>query len=160
MTCQLLSWVLHTTPERIGEPATVVINGLLGFSCSAGRMARRSTGTNPMNTTLQKGRRSNQRERLVAGMIAAASRDGYARANVSAVIESRSPKAPNRPRAIVATWAGKKLIVSWPIHSLDARMGMAGSRSRTILRMVAAISAVARSEEHTSELQSLRHLVC
>jgi len=94
MTCQLLSWVLHTTPERIGEPATVVINRLLGFSCSAGRMARRSTGTNPMNTTLQKGRRSNQRERLVAGMIAAANRDGYARANVSAVIAEAGVSRP------------------------------------------------------------------
>ncbi len=59
------------------------------------------------------------------------------------VIESSNPKAPNRPRATVATWAGKKLIPSWLLHSLDVRMGTAGSRSRTILRMVAAISAVA-----------------
>ena len=59
------------------------------------------------------------------------------------VIESSSPKTPKSPRATVATCAGKKLIASWLLHSLDARIGIAGSRSRTILRTVAAMSAVA-----------------
>jgi AcrR family transcriptional regulator len=43
---------------------------------------------------MQKGRKSTQRERLVAGMVAAANRDGYARANVSAVIAEAGVSRP------------------------------------------------------------------
>lgn len=49
-------------------------------------MARRIQRTTTINTALQKGRQSSQRERLLAGMITAANRDGYARTNVSGVI--------------------------------------------------------------------------
>jgi AcrR family transcriptional regulator len=47
-----------------------------------------------INTELQKGQRSTQRERLVAGMIAAANRDGYAGAKVSAVIAEAGVSRP------------------------------------------------------------------
>jgi AcrR family transcriptional regulator len=57
-------------------------------------MARRSARTQPVNTTLQKGRKSTQRERLVNGMIAVGNRDGYAHANVSAVIEQAGVSRP------------------------------------------------------------------
>jgi AcrR family transcriptional regulator len=48
----------------------------------------------PINTALQKGRRSTQRERLLAGMIAAANREGYAGASVSAVIAEARVSRP------------------------------------------------------------------
>lgn len=48
----------------------------------------------PKDARLQKGRKSTQRERLVAGMIAAANRDGYARANVTAVIAQAGVSRP------------------------------------------------------------------
>ncbi len=57
-------------------------------------MARRATTRAPINTPLQKGRKSTQRERLLAGMVAAANRDGYAGANVSAVIEQAGVSRP------------------------------------------------------------------
>jgi AcrR family transcriptional regulator len=57
-------------------------------------MARRSHRTTTINTTLQKGRKSTQRERLLAGMITAANREGYARANVSAVIGEAGVSRP------------------------------------------------------------------
>jgi AcrR family transcriptional regulator len=47
-----------------------------------------------MPATLQKGRKATQRERLLAGMITAANRDGYARANVSAVIAEAGVSRP------------------------------------------------------------------
>jgi AcrR family transcriptional regulator len=47
-----------------------------------------------VNTEMQKGRKSTQRERLVAGMIAVANRDGYAGANVSAVIAEAGVSRP------------------------------------------------------------------
>ena len=47
-----------------------------------------------MNTDLQKGRKSTQRERLVAGMIAVATRDGYAGASVAAVIAEAGVSRP------------------------------------------------------------------
>jgi AcrR family transcriptional regulator len=47
-----------------------------------------------MNTTLQRGRRGTQRDRLLSGVIAAANRDGYARANVSAVISEAGVSRP------------------------------------------------------------------
>jgi len=46
------------------------------------------------NTTLQTGRRSTQKERLLSGMVTAANRDGYARANVSAVIAEAGVSRP------------------------------------------------------------------
>ena len=45
------------------------------------------------------------------------------------VIESSNPKAPNRPRATVATWATKNVSPSWFFQGPDTRTGMAGSRS-------------------------------
>jgi AcrR family transcriptional regulator len=47
-----------------------------------------------VNTALQKGSRSTQRDRLVAGMVAAANRAGYAGANVSAVIAEAGVSRP------------------------------------------------------------------
>lgn len=47
-----------------------------------------------VSAALQKGRRSTQRERLVAGMVAAANREGYAGANVSAVIAEAGVSRP------------------------------------------------------------------
>jgi AcrR family transcriptional regulator len=57
-------------------------------------MARPSSRMNAINTTLQKGRKATQRERLLAGMITAANRDGYASANVSAVISEAGVSRP------------------------------------------------------------------
>ncbi|MFI4977799.1 MAG: TetR/AcrR family transcriptional regulator [Solirubrobacterales bacterium] len=57
-------------------------------------MARRAARAQPINTALPKGRKSTQRERLVSGMIAAANRDGYAGASVSAVIEQAGVSRP------------------------------------------------------------------
>jgi AcrR family transcriptional regulator len=47
-----------------------------------------------MTMTLQRGRKGTQRDRLVSGMIAAGNRDGYARANVSAVISEAGVSRP------------------------------------------------------------------
>jgi AcrR family transcriptional regulator len=57
-------------------------------------MAPRAARTQPINTTLPKGRKSTQRERLLNGMVAAANRDGYAGANVTAVIEQAGVSRP------------------------------------------------------------------
>jgi AcrR family transcriptional regulator len=48
----------------------------------------------PENTRLHKGRKSTQRIRLLAGMISATNRDGYARASVSAVITEARVSRP------------------------------------------------------------------
>lgn len=48
----------------------------------------------PINTTLHKGRRGTQRERLLAGMVAVANRDGYAGASVSTVIAEAGVSRP------------------------------------------------------------------
>ena len=47
-----------------------------------------------MTSTLQRGRRATQRERLLAGMVRAANRDGYARANVTSVIAEAGVSRP------------------------------------------------------------------
>jgi AcrR family transcriptional regulator len=57
-------------------------------------MAGRPREVQSVNTQLQKGRKSTQRERLLAGMIAVANRDGYAGANVSAVIAQAGVSRP------------------------------------------------------------------
>jgi AcrR family transcriptional regulator len=57
-------------------------------------MAGRSNRTTTINTTLPKGRKSTQRERLLAGVITAANRNGYAHANVSAVIGEAGVSRP------------------------------------------------------------------
>jgi AcrR family transcriptional regulator len=57
-------------------------------------MARRADAKTSINTPVQKGRKATQRERLLNGMIAAANRDGYAGANVSAVIEQAGVSRP------------------------------------------------------------------
>jgi AcrR family transcriptional regulator len=57
-------------------------------------MPRRSHRTTAINTTLQKGRKSTQKERLLAGMITAANGDGYVGANVSAVIAEAGVSRP------------------------------------------------------------------
>jgi AcrR family transcriptional regulator len=57
-------------------------------------MARRSAPIQLINAPLQKGRKSTQRERLLAGMVAAANRDGYGRANVSEVIAAAGVSRP------------------------------------------------------------------
>jgi len=50
--------------------------------------------TTSINTTSRTGRKGTQRERLLAGMMTAANRDGYARANVSAVIAEAGVSRP------------------------------------------------------------------
>src|ERR1017187_1086299 len=57
-------------------------------------MARRSARTGPVNAMVQKGRKSTQRQRLLAAMVAAANRDGYAGANVSEVIAAAGVSRP------------------------------------------------------------------
>jgi AcrR family transcriptional regulator len=57
-------------------------------------MARPAARSKPINTALPKGRKSSQRERLLNGMVTAANRDGYAGANVSAVIEQAGVSRP------------------------------------------------------------------
>jgi AcrR family transcriptional regulator len=57
-------------------------------------MAQRPSRMHTINTSLQKGRKATQRERLLAGMITAANRDGSARANVSAVIAEAGVSRP------------------------------------------------------------------
>jgi AcrR family transcriptional regulator len=57
-------------------------------------MPRRPAAKEPVNTPLQNRRKATQRERLITGMIAAASRDGYAGANVSAVIAEAGVSRP------------------------------------------------------------------
>jgi AcrR family transcriptional regulator len=57
-------------------------------------MARHAARAQPINTALPKGTKSTQRERLLNGMVAAANRDGYAGANVSAVIEQAGVSRP------------------------------------------------------------------
>src|ERR1700689_1865995 len=48
----------------------------------------------PTDAARQKGRKSTQRERLLAGMVAVANRAGYAGANVSAVIAQAGVSRP------------------------------------------------------------------
>lgn len=57
-------------------------------------MASRTTSTRPTTTTLPKGRKSTQRERILAGVVAVANRDGYAGVNVSGVIEQAGVSRP------------------------------------------------------------------
>jgi AcrR family transcriptional regulator len=57
-------------------------------------MSRRPAAKEPVNTPLQNRRKATQRERLIKGMVAAASRDGYAGANVSAVIAEAGVSRP------------------------------------------------------------------
>jgi AcrR family transcriptional regulator len=57
-------------------------------------MPRRPAAKEPINTPLQNRRKATQRERLLKGMIAAATRDGYAGANVSAVIGEAGVSRP------------------------------------------------------------------
>jgi AcrR family transcriptional regulator len=56
----------------------------------AGRVAR----TEAINSALPKGRKGTQRERILNGMVAAANREGYAGASVSAVIEQAGVSRP------------------------------------------------------------------
>jgi AcrR family transcriptional regulator len=57
-------------------------------------MARQTRSSSFVATAAQGGRKATQRERLVAGMIAAANDVGYARANVSVVIEQAGVSRP------------------------------------------------------------------
>jgi AcrR family transcriptional regulator len=57
-------------------------------------MPRHPNAKEPINTPLQNRRKATQRERLLKGMIAAANRDGYAGANVSAVIGEAGVSRP------------------------------------------------------------------
>jgi AcrR family transcriptional regulator len=57
-------------------------------------MPRRPSNSEPINTPLQNRRKATQRERLLRGMVAAATRDGYASANVSAVIGEAGVSRP------------------------------------------------------------------
>jgi AcrR family transcriptional regulator len=57
-------------------------------------MARRTAPTQAINTRLQRGRKSTQRERLLNGMIVAANRGGYSQANVSVVIAEAGVSRP------------------------------------------------------------------
>src|SRR5450759_4230531 len=57
-------------------------------------MTPRVARTQPENTVLQKGRKSTQRERLLAGMVTTANRDGYAGANVSKIIAEAGVSRP------------------------------------------------------------------
>jgi AcrR family transcriptional regulator len=57
-------------------------------------MPRRPSAKEPINTPLQNRRKATQRERLLNGMVAAATRDGYAGANVSAVISEAGVSRP------------------------------------------------------------------
>src|SRR4051812_38327284 len=57
-------------------------------------MARRAATKRPINTPLQKGRKATQRERILAGMVVAANRDGYSGASVSAVIGEAGVSRP------------------------------------------------------------------
>ncbi len=57
-------------------------------------MPRRPATNEAINTPLQNRRKATQRERLLNGMIAAATRDGYAGANVSAVIGEAGVSRP------------------------------------------------------------------
>src|SRR5580692_1463688 len=57
-------------------------------------MPRQRSAKEPINTPLQNRRKATQRERLLKGMVAAATRDGYAGANVSAVIGEAGVSRP------------------------------------------------------------------
>jgi AcrR family transcriptional regulator len=57
-------------------------------------MPRRSAAKPSINTPLQKGRKATQRERLLAGMVAAANKEGYSGASVSAVIGAAGVSRP------------------------------------------------------------------
>ena len=57
-------------------------------------MPRRAAARRQINTPLQKGRKATQRERLLAGMVAATNRLGYSGASVSAVIGAARVSRP------------------------------------------------------------------
>src|SRR5258705_2650111 len=71
----------------------------------------------------------------------------------------RSGRAPPRRAAAGEAWRGSKRLQTE--QARDARSRDAHQRApRTLERGGCARGARRRSEEHTSELQSLRHLVC
>jgi AcrR family transcriptional regulator len=57
-------------------------------------MPQETRSRSPIDPVAQKGRKATQRERLIASMIAAGNEVGYARANVSAVIEQAGVSRP------------------------------------------------------------------
>ncbi|MGO9762078.1 MAG: TetR/AcrR family transcriptional regulator, partial [Solirubrobacteraceae bacterium] len=57
-------------------------------------MSPRPTAKKTINTPLQNRRKPSQRQRLLEGMVATANRDGYAGANVSAVIAEAGVSRP------------------------------------------------------------------
>src|SRR5437899_4035568 len=57
-------------------------------------------------------------------------------------------------------WAVKDVDVEAERGCCLGIIGENGSGKSTLLRMIAGVLRPTRSEEHTSELQSLRHLVC
>jgi len=57
-------------------------------------MPRRASREPQINTPVQNRRKATQRERLLAAMVIAANRDGYAGANVSAVIAEAGVSRP------------------------------------------------------------------
>jgi AcrR family transcriptional regulator len=95
MVCRLVQ--LHYPPYTYGNRGR---SG--GTSSAASKRGCCGSGALPgsicadafMNTTSQKGRKGTQRDRLLAGMITAANRGGYARANVTAVIGEAGVSRP------------------------------------------------------------------
>jgi AcrR family transcriptional regulator len=64
------------------------------YRSSAGQMARAKTPQQRGESSSRRGRKSTQRERLIAAMMLVANRDGYARASVSAVIGEAGVSRP------------------------------------------------------------------
>src|ERR1035441_7873074 len=85
---------------------------------------------------------------------------------------SREPESTSRfwPVAIGIVALGLAVVVLWwlkrpgpiAVHTVLAREATGNGIERTVLNASGYVTArrQARSEEHTSELQSLRHLVC
>ncbi|HTZ87985.1 MAG TPA: TetR/AcrR family transcriptional regulator [Solirubrobacteraceae bacterium] len=89
----------------------------------------------PVNTGLLKGRRSTQRERLLTGVVRATNRDGYAGANVSAIIEEAGVSRPtfyeyfaDRDDCLRAGFAAAQEELAAQLHeAMHAQPGMSPS---------------------------------
>ena len=107
-----------------------------------------------VNTELPKGRKSTQRERLVAGVVAVANRDGYAGANIAALIAEAGVSRPtfydyfaDRDECFVAAFQNAHEALAGEIRRAVERTGTkrpAGAAIGALVEFASARPAMAR----------------
>src|ERR1700682_6543647 len=153
------------TRRRGAEPAAPVPSrssaGLAGYrrvfrplSYRLSAMPRRRRDMQSVNTELPKGRKSTQRERLVAGVVAVANRDGYAGANIAALIAEAGVSRPtfydyfaDRDECFVAAFQNAHEALAGEIRRAVERTGTkrpAGAAIGALVEFASARPAMAR----------------